>query len=118
MLGDLWPESDRESGKEEPDYIKTEREQFSSFRDLNKDGKMDRVGIVEWFYLYGSLILFPSIIEVVEGDSNLHDFSTPVLWVFQFAEHCFQYIYYIYFSNSSLISIFSIKPLLKFLKAI
>ena len=71
MLGDLWPESDRESGKEEPDYIKTEREQFSSFRDLNKDGKMDRVGIVEWFYLYGSLILFPSIIEVVEGDSCL-----------------------------------------------
>ncbi len=46
VLGDLWPESDREAGKEEPDYIKTEREQFGSFRDLNKDGKMDRVGIV------------------------------------------------------------------------
>ncbi len=46
VLGDLWPESDREAGKEEPDYIKTEREQFGSFRDLNKDGKMDRVGII------------------------------------------------------------------------
>lgn len=41
--GDLWPEGDREAGKEEPDYIKTEREQFGNFRDLNKDGKMDRV---------------------------------------------------------------------------
>ena len=47
--GDLWPESDREGGKEEPDYIKTEREQFSSFRDTNKDGKMDKVCIVEIF---------------------------------------------------------------------
>lgn len=40
--GDLWPEGDREKG-EEPDYIKTEREQFGTFRDLNKDGKMDKV---------------------------------------------------------------------------
>jgi len=47
-IGDLWPESDRESGKEEPDYIKTEREQFSSFRDLNKDGKMDRDEVRQW----------------------------------------------------------------------
>ena len=42
ILGDLWPEGDREKG-EEPDYIKTEREQFGTFRDLNKDGKMDKV---------------------------------------------------------------------------
>ena len=44
ILGDLWPEGDREKG-EEPDYIKTEREQFGTFRDLNKDGKMDKVRI-------------------------------------------------------------------------
>jgi len=47
-IGDLWPESDREAGKEEPDYIKTEREQFGSFRDLNKDGKMDRSEVRNW----------------------------------------------------------------------
>eukprot|EP00794_Sanderia_malayensis_P018123 gene18123-19933_t len=47
-IGDLWPESDREAGKEEPDYIKTEKEQFGSFRDLNKDGKMDREEVKNW----------------------------------------------------------------------
>jgi len=46
-IGDLWPEADREKG-EEPDYIKTEREQFGTFRDLNKDGKMDRDEVKQW----------------------------------------------------------------------
>lgn len=37
-----------EDGGPEPDWIKTEREQFSDFRDLNKDGKMDLDEIRHW----------------------------------------------------------------------
>jgi Ca2+-binding EF-hand superfamily protein len=46
-LGDLWPEEDRAKG-EEPDWVKTEREQFSEFRDKNKDGKMDADEVKDW----------------------------------------------------------------------
>lgn len=37
-----------EDGGPEPDWVKTEREQFSDFRDLNKDGKMDKDEIRHW----------------------------------------------------------------------
>lgn len=37
-----------EDGGPEPDWVKTEREQFSDFRDLNKDGKMDHDEIRQW----------------------------------------------------------------------
>ncbi|KAM9825737.1 reticulocalbin-1 [Syngnathus typhle] len=37
-----------EGGGSEPDWLKTERDQFSDFRDLNKDGKMDREEIRQW----------------------------------------------------------------------
>ncbi|XP_061133136.1 reticulocalbin-1 [Syngnathus typhle] len=37
-----------EDGGSEPDWLKTERDQFSDFRDLNKDGKMDREEIRQW----------------------------------------------------------------------
>ncbi|KAI1889574.1 hypothetical protein AGOR_G00164310 [Albula goreensis] len=37
-----------EDGVPEPDWVKTEREQFSDFRDINKDGKMDREEIRRW----------------------------------------------------------------------
>lgn len=37
-----------EDGGPEPDWLKTERDQFSDFRDLNKDGKMDRDEIRQW----------------------------------------------------------------------
>ncbi|XP_037103898.1 reticulocalbin-1 [Syngnathus acus] len=37
-----------EDGGPEPDWLKTERDQFSDFRDLNKDGKMDREEIRQW----------------------------------------------------------------------
>jgi len=46
-LGDLWPEEDRAKG-EEPDWVKTEREQFTEFRDKNKDGKMDPEEVKDW----------------------------------------------------------------------
>lgn len=35
-------------GGPEPEWVKTEREQFSDFRDLNKDGKMDTDEIRHW----------------------------------------------------------------------
>lgn len=35
-------------GGPEPEWVKTEREQFSDFRDLNKDGKMDADEIRHW----------------------------------------------------------------------
>ncbi len=37
-----------EDGGPEPEWVKTEREQFSDFRDLNKDGKMDQDEIRHW----------------------------------------------------------------------
>lgn len=46
-LGDLWPEEDRAKG-EEPDWVKTERQQFTEFRDKNKDGKMDQDEVKDW----------------------------------------------------------------------
>jgi len=46
-LGDLWPEEDRAKG-DEPDWVKTEREQFTEFRDKSKDGKMDPEEVKDW----------------------------------------------------------------------
>ena len=43
MLGDLYPDNEKEKDTEEPDWVKSEREHFHEFRDKNKDGKMDRV---------------------------------------------------------------------------
>jgi len=43
-IADMWPDQD----DEEPDWVKTEREQFSSFRDKNKDGMMDRQEVQDW----------------------------------------------------------------------
>lgn len=37
-----------EDGGPEPDWVRTERDQFSDFRDLNKDGKMDQEEIQHW----------------------------------------------------------------------
>uniref|UniRef100_A0AAY4EWS0 EF-hand domain-containing protein n=1 Tax=Denticeps clupeoides TaxID=299321 RepID=A0AAY4EWS0_9TELE len=37
-----------EEGGPEPDWVRTERDQFSDFRDLNKDGKMDADEIRHW----------------------------------------------------------------------
>ncbi|KAG8433899.1 hypothetical protein GDO86_012317 [Hymenochirus boettgeri] len=37
-----------EAGEPEPDWVKTERQQFLDFRDMNKDGKMDRSEISHW----------------------------------------------------------------------
>ena len=44
-LGDMWPEQD---GVSEPDWVRTEREQFKSFRDKDGDGRMDSSEVREW----------------------------------------------------------------------
>lgn len=41
----MWsPEND----KEEPEWVATERQQFSEYRDKNKDGKMDKEETLDW----------------------------------------------------------------------
>ncbi|TWW68165.1 Reticulocalbin-1 Precursor [Takifugu flavidus] len=44
-IADMFAHEDRGP---EPEWVKTEREQFSDFRDLNKDGKMDLDEIRHW----------------------------------------------------------------------
>ncbi|XP_072283072.1 reticulocalbin-3 isoform X2 [Pyxicephalus adspersus] len=39
-----------ETDEPEPEWIKTEREQFKEHRDLNKDGKLDRQEISHWIH--------------------------------------------------------------------
>ena len=42
----MWPNANKDD--EEPEWVKTEREQFSLYRDKNKDGFMDRDEVKEW----------------------------------------------------------------------
>ncbi|XP_053546829.1 reticulocalbin-3 isoform X1 [Bombina bombina] len=44
-IGDMYS---AENDGPEPDWVQTERKQFLEFRDLNKDGKMDRDEISHW----------------------------------------------------------------------
>lgn len=41
--GDMYSEDERKNNPEEPDWLKTEKEQFSRYRDKNGDGYMDKV---------------------------------------------------------------------------
>ncbi|XP_073426932.1 reticulocalbin-1-like isoform X2 [Dendrobates tinctorius] len=46
-IGDMFtPEAD----EPEPEWVKTERQQFKDHRDLNKDGKLDRSEISHWIH--------------------------------------------------------------------
>ncbi|BFZ04147.1 hypothetical protein BsWGS_07185 [Bradybaena similaris] len=47
-IGDMWPRNAEEQDQVEPDWVKSEREQFLSYRDKNKDGKMDKDEVMEW----------------------------------------------------------------------
>uniref|UniRef100_A0A0B7A268 Reticulocalbin-3 n=1 Tax=Arion vulgaris TaxID=1028688 RepID=A0A0B7A268_9EUPU len=47
-IGDMWPRNTEDHDQEEPDWVKSEREQFASYRDKNKDGKMDKDEVMEW----------------------------------------------------------------------
>lgn len=44
-LGDMY---NQEGDATEPEWVKTEREQFTEFRDKNKDGKMDKEETRDW----------------------------------------------------------------------
>ena len=49
LLGDMYPNKDGE----EPEWVKTERDQFTKERDPNNDGKMDRDEIEKWIMPQG-----------------------------------------------------------------
>ncbi len=46
-VNDLWPAYERE-GKEEPDWLKAEREQFGKHRDTDGNNKLDRKELGDW----------------------------------------------------------------------
>ena len=46
--GDIWPQYEREEGEEEPDWVKTEREQFNKHRDKDNDGALSKEEISDW----------------------------------------------------------------------
>merc|ERR1711902_392187 len=46
-IGDMYRDDESE-GAEEPDWVSTEREQFSQFRDRNGDGVMDLEEVEAW----------------------------------------------------------------------
>lgn len=48
FVGDMYRPDDTKDGAEEPDWVKTERDNFVEFRDRNKDNKMDKEEIRQW----------------------------------------------------------------------
>uniref|UniRef100_A0A8C3FHY2 Reticulocalbin 3 n=1 Tax=Chrysemys picta bellii TaxID=8478 RepID=A0A8C3FHY2_CHRPI len=44
-IGDMYTP---ESGEPEPDWVQSERQQFLDFRDLDRDGRLDRAEIGHW----------------------------------------------------------------------
>lgn len=48
--GDLWPDSAKEDSDPagEPEWVQTEREHFSKYRDLDKDGFMNHAEVKSW----------------------------------------------------------------------
>jgi len=44
-VGDMY---NQEGDPSEPEWVKTERDQFTEFRDKNKDGKMDKDETRDW----------------------------------------------------------------------
>ncbi|XP_038213416.1 calumenin-B [Zerene cesonia] len=47
-IGDMYKPEEGESIDDEPDWVKQEREQFTGYRDLNKDGFMDEHEVKDW----------------------------------------------------------------------
>ncbi|CAG5134394.1 unnamed protein product, partial [Candidula unifasciata] len=52
-IDDIWgddedDEDEADDDKGEPEWVRSEREQFANFRDKNHDGKLDREEIEEW----------------------------------------------------------------------
>lgn len=66
-IGDMYTSEDNE---EEPEWVTTERQQFSEFRDKNKDGKMDKEETLDW--------ILPSDYDHAEAEAKhlLHESDT------------------------------------------
>lgn len=47
-IGDMWPRNNEDEQQEEPEWVKSEREQFVNYRDKNQDGNMDKDEVMEW----------------------------------------------------------------------
>jgi len=47
-IRDLYRPDNYPDQKDEPDWVKSEREMFATFRDKNKDGKLDKEEMREW----------------------------------------------------------------------
>ena len=60
LLDDLWPQHEREGvpEEEEPDWVKSEKEQFGTYRDKDGDGKLSKQEIGEWVLPQVGLGLF------------------------------------------------------------
>ena len=54
----MYSEEERKNDAEEPDWLKTEKEQFSRYRDKNGDGFMGKVKKLKmWKYCERNIIL-------------------------------------------------------------
>ncbi|CAG9563378.1 unnamed protein product [Danaus chrysippus] len=47
-IGDMYRPEEGDVAEDEPDWVKQEREQFTGYRDTNKDGYMDEREVKEW----------------------------------------------------------------------
>ncbi|XP_028409497.1 calumenin-like [Dendronephthya gigantea] len=47
-IGDMYSEDERKNNAEEPDWLKTEKEQFTRYRDKNGDGYMGKSEVKDW----------------------------------------------------------------------
>ncbi|KAF7229661.1 calumenin-A [Nothobranchius furzeri] len=66
-IGDMY---NAEDGAVEPEWVATERQQFSEFRDKNKDGKMDREETLDW--------ILPSDYDHAEAEAKHLIFESDV----------------------------------------
>lgn len=60
FVGDMW--RGEKEGEAEPDWVKGEREQFSTYRDKNADGHMDHDEVKDW--------LLPSDYDHSKAEAN------------------------------------------------
>ena len=90
-----------EDGGPEPEWVKTEREQFSDFRDLNKDGKMDQDEIRQWImpqdYDHAQAearhLVYESDQDKVQRDWASATSWSPVSFLLAKIFHCIKYCY-------------------------
>lgn len=67
----------QEGDTTEPEWVKTEREQFSEFRDKNKDGKMDKDETRDW--------ILPNDYDHAEAEAKhlVYESDTDKVWTLE-----------------------------------